>query len=154
MSEKIEFEERVKKIQRSKYKVRSMSGRINEFMLNESLSDIDDRLRELENRVLKTERKIITTRAQQMLILKHLGFLDALNSFNISSIKKAKLLSILLNASQDNIKDDLSAINKKVSYLKSTANYKVVNKAFKDSGIKNLEEESDKILDELAKSEK
>lgn len=154
MSEKIEFNNRLKKLQTSKYIIRVMSGRINDFLLSENLSDIDDRLKELESRVLKTERKTITHRAQQMLILHHLGVLEKLNDLDISGIKKSKLLSALLNASQENIKDDLSAINKKESYLKNTANYKVVNKIFKDAGLKKLVDETDKILDNLAKQEK
>ncbi len=144
----------LQKKNKHKYRIYHMSGKISTSLLESYFYELNDRIMELENRVLKTERKTITHRAQQMLILHHLGILDKLNELDISGVKKAKLLSALLNASQDNIKDDLSAINKKDSYLKSTANYKVVNKIFKEAGLKKLTDQTDKILDDLAKLEK
>jgi hypothetical protein len=126
-----------------------LGNHVNGRSLQDAINDIDQRLELLENRLFKTERKSSTTRSQQMLLLLHLGVLDKLNEFNISNKKKAKLLSVLLNASQDNIEGDLSAIYKKDSYLRSSINYEVVSKTFKDAGIKELAEDTDKILDQL-----
>jgi hypothetical protein len=136
-----------------KRKYRSGVFGMQQAMIDSALTDIDQRLTELETRVFRTERKTLTTRAQQMLLLHHLGVLDQLNEFKISNKKKAKLLSVLLNASEANIEDDLSSINKKASYLKTSNNYGVITKAFKDAGLKDLYEQSDKILDQLIKEE-
>jgi hypothetical protein len=122
-------------------------------LLDRALKDIDERLSEIETRVFKTERKTLTTRAQQMLLLQHLGVLELLSGFNISNKKKAKLLSVLLNASEANIEDDLSAIHKKTSYLRSSNNYRVVTKTFKDAGLKQLFEQTDIILDTVTREE-
>jgi hypothetical protein len=134
----------------SKYRVvEGISEKVNGRSLLEALNDIDQRLELIENRFHKTERKSSTTRSQQMLLLYHLGVIDKLAEFKISNKKKAKLLSVLLNASQDNIEGDLSSIYKKNSPLKSVFNYEVVSKTFSDAGMKELAEESDRILDQL-----
>jgi hypothetical protein len=79
--------------------------------------------------------------------------LDKLNEFNISNKKKAKLLSILLNASPDNIEGDLSILYNPKSKIRTSSNYKVLTGAFKQAGIKKLEDESRSILEELEKQE-
>lgn len=143
--------ERKKKFVKSKY---SYPFGPNIIQTQEIFADIDERLRDLEFKVNKTERKTITTRSQQILLLKHLGVLETLHSMNISQNNMAKFLSILINASEANIKDDLSNIQRKESKINSSANYKVIHAAFKNSKMKALAEETDKILDELLKSEK
>ena len=131
----------------------SMFGKGNNA-IQSSLNDIDDRLTAIETRIFKTERKTLTTRSQQMLLLKHLGILEILKEYSLSSKKKAKLLSVLLNASQSNIEDDLSIIEYEKSALTTTHNYNIVTKTFKDSGLKKLAEKTDIILDNLIKDEK
>ena len=54
----------------------------------DDVADIDERLRELEERVFKTARKTDTTRSQQMLLMRDLGLLDKLNEFKISNKKR------------------------------------------------------------------
>ena len=147
-----ELPEWKRKNMNSKYKGNGLRSYSNS-VLQSSFADIDERLRDLEHKVNPTAKKILSNRSQQMLILHHLGVLDKLNEFQISNKKKAKFLSILLNASSDNIEDDLSVILKPKSKLTTAANYKVVNAAFKQSGIKTLDEETDIILDKLIKLE-
>ena len=127
---------------------------ITQHQTQETFADIDERLRDLEFKISKTERKTITTRGQQMLLLEHLGVLDTLRKLDISQNNMAKFLSILINASEANIKDDISNIQKQHSKLKTAANYKVIHDAFKNSKMTELANEADIILDDLLKSEK
>ncbi|RZJ99555.1 MAG: hypothetical protein EOO46_22495 [Flavobacterium sp.] len=122
--------------------------------LQYALNDIDERISKIEERYLQTDKKTSTTRAQQIVFLKHLGLLEKLDSFNIATNKKAKLLAIILNASAENIEKDLSAINKAESHLMASRNYNPVVSAFRDAGLTALAEETDKILDSLIAKEK
>src|SRR5688572_26746440 len=67
--------------------------------LNLLFTMIEKRFIDIEDKVFKSKRKSDTTRAQQMLLLKHLGILEIINALKITVKKKAKLLSLLLNAS-------------------------------------------------------
>jgi|GEM_PF-4747844 len=115
----------------------------------DDLADIHERLTELEHRVLKTARKQTTTRSQQILIFKDLGLMDKINELNISSKKKAYLLSVLLNASQDNIKDDLSNMNKSNYKHNNIENNEFLLKVYREAGLKELAEKTDIQLDKL-----
>jgi len=123
--------------------------RISRSGVNEALIDIDKRLNDIEHKINPTAKKILSNRSQQMLLLHHLGLLEKLNEFDISGKKKAKLLSILLNASSDNIEGDLHTILNPKSKLNTIANYKVINTAFKQAGIKQLADKTGDILKEL-----
>ena len=119
---------------------------------NHELKDVKQKVNVLEEKVFKTARTTTTTKAQQLLILKHLGILEKITDLNISTKKQAKLLSILLNASPDNIEKDLSQINFNNSSLKSKSNYKFLVDAFNQTGLKELAKEADLILDEIQKN--
>lgn len=121
--------------------------------IQKHVNDIEDRITELEDRVFKKERKIVTTRAQQMLLMYHLGLLDRFDDFEISNKKKALILSVLLNASQDNIEGDLSHIRKKKSAIKTAENYALLKKVFHSAGLKKGALEIEQLLDELEKNE-
>src|SRR4029077_5066893 len=87
---------------------------------------LTERVNLLEEKTFKSKRKD-TTRAQQMLLLKHLGILEILD--NIPTKKaKAKLLSALLNADSDNIEDDLTNINRELSGISTKENYEYIIK--------------------------
>ena len=118
------------------------------------IADLDERVTDIEFRLNPTAKKILSTRSQQMLLLHHLGVLDLLNEYNISNIKKAKFLSVLLNASPDNIEKDLSGIFKPKSKIKTANNYKFITSVFEEAGIKKLFKETDIILDILESEEK
>jgi hypothetical protein len=152
MSELEEIPDYFKKQIKSKYKGAGF-GNYTKSNLSEIFADIDERLRDIEHKVNANSKKIISTRAQQMLILHHLGFLGKLTEFNISNKKKAKLLSVLLNASPSNIEGDLSDIFHPKSKLKKSENYKVLKAAFNQSGIKEIEQECQAILEGLEKLE-
>lgn len=113
------------------------------------LADIHERLTELEDRVLKTARKQTTTRSQQILMLKDLGLMEKINDLNISVKKKAYLLSILLNASADNIKDDLSNMYKPTYKHNNIENNEFLLKVYKEAGLKEQVEKTDTQLDKL-----
>ncbi len=115
----------------------------------DDLADIHERLTELEDRVFKTARKQTTTRSQQILILKDLGIMNIINELNISVKKKAYLLSVLLNASADNIKDDLSNMYKPTYKHNNIENNEFLLKVYKEAGLKELAEKTDIQLDKL-----
>ncbi len=115
----------------------------------DDLADIHERLTELEDRVLKTARKQTTTRSQQILMLKDLGLMDVINDLNLSVKKKAYLLSVLLNASADNIKDDLSNMYKPTYKHNNIENNEFLLKVYKEAGLKKLSETTDNQLDKL-----
>lgn len=118
------------------------------------LADIDQRLRELESRVFKYDKTKLTTRSQQMLLMKDLGFLDIIRNLNISQKKQANLLSVLLNASADNIKDDLTYMNQKDYTMYNKENLTLALKTYTDAGLKELAEKTTKSLDETHRSKK
>jgi hypothetical protein len=145
----IEIPEWKKKIMSSQY-VSSFGNYSNKTLTN-NFADIDQRLKDLEHKVNPTAKKIVSKRSQQMLILHHLGVLDKLDEFKISNKKKAKFLSILLNASPDNIEEDLSIILNPKSRLNTVANYKIVVDAYKQAGIKTIANDTEIILEKLSK---
>ena len=140
--------ESTKKIIASKYAPRGFANYTSKAM-QDNFADIDERLKEIEHKVNPTAKKIKSNRSQQMLLLHHLGVLDLLHQFKISNKKQAILLSILLNASSDNIEADLSIIQNPKSKLNTSDNYKIVNEAFKQSGIKTLAAKTETILHQL-----
>ncbi len=111
---------------------------------------INERLNELEHKVFKQVKKAPTTRSQQMLLLHHLGMLDPILKLDLPLMKKAQLLSLLLNSSQDNIKKDLSIINKTVSSLKSKENFEFLHKLFEELGLEKKAKEIDLELNVIA----
>lgn len=118
-----------------------------------AIVELRERIERLEERIFKTARKKDTPARLQLLLFHHLGLLDRINELNLSGVKKAKLLSILLNASDQNIKKDLSQINKKNSELKNSHNYSFLLKTFEDLGMKKQAEDVDKILLGILKEE-
>ena len=140
--------ESTKKIIASKYAPRGFANYTSKAM-QDNFADIDERLKEIEHKVNPTAKKIKSNRSQQMLLLHHLGVLDLLNQFKISNKKQAILLSILLNASSDNIEADLSIIRNPKSKINTSDNYKIVSEAFKQSGIKILASKTETILHHL-----
>lgn len=114
---------------------------------------INERLNELEHKVFNKGKKAPSTRAQQMLLLQQMGFFESTHFKNIASTKKkAKLLSVLLNASADNLEGDLSGMNSKNSSLKTEKNYELLIKTFQDAGLKELEKDANIELDNILKA--
>lgn len=120
-------------------------------LLNFQLGRLTERIKTLEEKVFKTSRKSDTTRAQQMLILKHLGILDLIESKKLTKKAKAKLLSTLLNASAENIEDDLTYINTPQSPIATKKNYEFVISTFSEAGLKSEKQQAEKILEQIEK---
>ena len=127
----------------------SKYGYVSKFSKDEALEDIDRRLNDLEFKASKNGKKPEISRAEKMLLMHHLGLLDKLRELNISNKKIAKLIFFLINASQDNIEGDLSAIQNPNNYLKTKSNFKFLVKALNDAGLEKHEKEAQKILDEI-----
>ena len=118
------------------------------------ISKLTQRVSDLEDKVFKTGKKILTTKSQQMLLLHHLGILEKMNELNLSNKKKAVLLGALTNSDIDNIEKDLGKILLPDSPLKLPANYKFLVNILNKVGLKQHAKEADLILDEIYKSEK
>jgi DNA-binding helix-hairpin-helix protein with protein kinase domain len=115
--------------------------------------EVGRRLSELEHRVFRTARKSDTTKAQQILLFNELGLLDVIYKLDTTNKNKAKLLSILLNCSEDNVKKDVASINKKDSSLKNSFNYKFLVETFKQVGLNDLKKSAETELDRLLRKE-
>jgi hypothetical protein len=137
-----------------KDKSRSIVNRLrsSESVAKYNLSLIEDRLQKLEDKVFKTGRSP-SNLSQQMLLLDELGLLTPLKKLNLSDSKLAILLSALLNADKDNIRRDLSIINKKDSKLKSTVNYAFLQSIYSNAGLEDLKKAAEIEYDRLNKAE-
>jgi len=113
---------------------------------------IEKRFIDLEDKIYKSKRNIVTSRAQQMLLLKHLGLIKPIVALSINVDKKAKLLSQLLNASAENIEGDLSQILNEMSpELATRRNYEFLVATFKDLGMEDQLKETEAILEKINK---
>jgi|GEM_PF-5038149 len=104
------------------------------------LLNIIDRLEIIERRVFKSERKNRATRVQQILLLHHLGMLKPLLELDINQEMKAKILSIIVDASMDNIYNDLGQLKKERPDINTKNNIDFIYKVFEDAGL--LEDEN------------
>jgi hypothetical protein len=111
---------------------------------------LTERVKILEEKVLRTKRKN-TTRAQQMLLLKHSGILETILDFDTTKKEKAIFLSSLLNADPDNLEDDLSTIRQEISGLATASNYNYIIETFQKSGLEKPRIEAEKILKKIPK---
>jgi hypothetical protein len=122
--------------------------------LNLLFTLIEKRFIDIEDKIYKSKRKIQTTRAQQMLLLMHLGFVNSILDFKMTVNKKAKLLSLLLNASAENIEGDLSQIQNEMSpELATRTNYEFLVATFKDLGMEDQLKATEVILEKINKRE-
>jgi hypothetical protein len=115
------------------------------------LVEHEERIKRLEEKVFKKKKRPDTSRGQQILLMKQLGCLDPILQMEITQEKKALLLSIILNADYDNIYDDLVHLNEPINTLTLERNYEFLISTYKEIGLKKLEEEADKKLDEIKK---
>lgn len=83
------------------------------------------------------------------MLLHHLGLLDKINELGLSNVKQARLLSVLLNASQENIRHDLSIVNEKESELMHEINYKFLVELFNELKLSKHELDAQKILTKI-----
>lgn len=114
------------------------------------LWELEQKVKALEAKVYKN-KKITTTLAQQILLLKELGMLDAIITLDKSRTDKANILSLLLNASFDNVYDYIGEVEKPLSKseIKTEYNYKALKKVFSQSNFEDLEHKIDRYLDKL-----
>lgn len=87
----------------------------------------------------KSEKE--TTMKQQLLILHYLGIIDSMNLSETT--KKAKLLSVLLNRSEQNIRTELTYIDaRKIedSEMKTIENLNAILPVFEEVGLNEIVE--------------
>jgi hypothetical protein len=105
--------------------------------------ELQKRIKELENEVKKRKSKEKeTSEKQQLLILHYLGFIDKID---LTTIKKAELLSSLLNKNNQNIRNDLTYINGKgKENIFTEDNIKFVYELFKKVGLSDIAKKIEK----------
>lgn len=116
---------------------KGISDKFAQQALRMNISLIEDRLSKIEEKVFKLKRTP-TNLSQQMLLLHELGILKEFKKLNLSDLKLAQLLSVILNADKDNIRKSLSTINTKDSKLKTSINYAFALQTFEDLGLEDL----------------
>jgi hypothetical protein len=107
--------------------------------------EIFDELNEASTKK-SNQRNSETTTKQQILLLYYLGILKKID---LENTKKAVLLSKLLNANVQNIRECLTYVNAKKSKIKTKDNLKSVLKIFNDLNLNELKELVIKDLDKL-----
>ncbi len=119
-----------------------------DFLLNQEIWSMTDRLELLEQKVFKNKKTYPATAAQKMLILYHLGLLDKILSTQneISHAKQAKLLSLVISASDENIRHYLSFINLPESEIKTESNYEYLVQTFEEQGLNKIAQDCEEIL--------
>lgn len=113
--------------------------------------DLVSRVTQLEEKVFGKKKPPITLN-QQVLVLEHLGMLDKIRQLNISNIKKAQLLAIILKSDTSNTKKALEATPKKEGGLKTYYNYSFLSKLFEDFELPEIDK-INRILNKLEKPE-
>jgi hypothetical protein len=113
---------------------------------------IEERFRDLENKIYKKQKKFSADRAQKFLLLHHLGMLQPLiDNSDINLDKKARLLSIILNEDYDNLYDNLSKLGHAKSSLRLEKNYSFLSLLFKDLKLSKLAEKMEILLEKIIK---
>jgi hypothetical protein len=112
------------------------------------------RIDRIEEKVFK-KKKIPTTLNQQVLLLHHLGMLQKINELPITSVKKAELLSVILNGDASNTKKALEGVAKrKESPLRIPFNYEYLKELFESFGLVELSSKMNNVLKEIHSEEK
>ena len=104
---------------------------------------------EKKNSVKKKSDKETTTK-QQLLILQYLGIIDFIDLPEYT--KKSKLLSLLLNRNEQNIREDLpyiGGLKVEGSTVKTIANLNAILPHFEELGLNKVSEEIRTDLEKL-----
>jgi hypothetical protein len=107
-------------------------------MMYKEWMDIVQRVAILEDQYLKKPKRLRATKAQKILILKHMGLLEKIDEIAMSQNKKALLLSVLLDADRDNVETDLSHVHLKESPLRNEPNYAFLVEFFEKINEKQI----------------
>ena len=102
-------------------------------------------LKEFHNKKQKSEE---ATHKQQILILHYLGILD---QFNITTVKKGRLFSQLLNRNDKNTEDYIRYVGERVekNNLKSDKNLEYVYDLFEEIGLISQAEKVKRDIDKI-----
>lgn len=111
--------------------------------------DIDKRLKQLEHKVFKQNKRMQITLAQKILALQQLGILAHFKDLGLSNNMTAKLMAILLNEDADRIEKFNRNVGLKTSNLNTIENYEVLLKMFEDLGFEKEEVTAQNKLNQL-----
>jgi hypothetical protein len=118
----------------------------NSFIIN----SLTERIKILEENLPKRKKRNLTTRAQQMLLLKHSCLLEKILEFH-TPYKKDKILflSILLNSDFSNLKDDLNTILLDDAGVATDENYEFVIDTFSKCNLQKEKQDAENIFKKL-----
>lgn len=112
--------------------------------------EVDTKLKELEELIKTEQEKEKVTKAQKMLLLEFLGVLDIINSLDIQQGDKMKLLGYIINAHEKNIEKDFNGRGFHLdSPLSKLVNYNFLVKIFNDLGMKEQEDQAQRLLNQI-----
>jgi hypothetical protein len=114
--------------------------------------ELNERVKRLEDKTFK-KKKPPTTLSQQILLLYHLGMLDKIYQLQISNVKKAELLAIILNGDSSNTKKAIESISKKdKSDIQIPFNYEFLKETFDEFELYDISEKMNDILKKIEAS--
>lgn len=114
------------------------------------------RIERLEEKAFGNKKKPIVL-TQQILILNQLGMLDKIIELDITNMKKAELLSLILKTDFSNTKKAIEALAKKIGeddLIKTEHNYNYLSKVFEEFGLPDKLQEVEKRIKKLEAIEK
>jgi len=131
--------------------INEMQSHLSEFNMTDVLiHNLIERVKELEDKVDKKKNRPVTTRSQQMLLLKHCGLLEVIQNLGIKQVKqKAKFLAILLNADATNIESDFAHIFRDSPELRNAKDYEFLIRTFEETGLDAQKTEAQAILNKI-----
>jgi hypothetical protein len=120
-------------------------------LIQHSIISMQQRLDRIEAKVFGTKKAPITLH-QQILLLHHLGMLNALRQLDISNVKKAQLLAMILKGDSSNTKKAMEALGKKNDpSLINSFNYDFLLELFETYELNDLVTIAEKKLKEISK---
>lgn len=110
---------------------------------------LNQRIERLEEKAFGKKKPPITL-YQQILILEHLGMLDAIRQLDVSNVKKSQLLSLLLKGDASNTKKAMEALAKKNDpSIINEFNYEYLFNLFEEYDLNDKKMEANKVLRDL-----
>lgn len=101
------------------------------------LLELKDRIELLEKKVFKGKRKSGTLK-QKVLLFHYLGLFDRIYALPISNVRKALLVSILIDEDHSNTKKAMEKIPKAESDLKTPSNFQFLRDLFDEVELNEL----------------
>jgi hypothetical protein len=109
-------------------------------LIDFQLSEIQDRLHALENKVFPDDKPQLYD-SQKLLLLEYIGVIEHLKNKYKNDSLVSRLLSLLFNLNKDNARINLGKHNDPDAAYKSSKNLEVVIKYLKENDLKGIAKE-------------